>query len=670
MHITAKLDKTDKAIKHLWSDFANGKIKDHAVLRQEVLESWERCQNSGIPRCGPIVAPLLSPTELKKLRQQKSELREIGLPVMQSIYDVVKDTGFGVYLTDENGVILDVLADPSLAEESQENHFISGGVWTESCVGTNAIGTSIVLRNPFQLNYAEHHCEKFHRWSCSASPILDQNHQIVGVLNLTGFLEKSNPHTLGIAIFGANTIEREIKLRQALNVSEQAHQSLLTTIELLPSGVFVVNSERTITQINNKACELLRASKEDIIDHKYNHIIGEMDCIENTLRYGQKMEDREKHIDNRGRDIQLMVSSLPIFSKTGQVNEVMVILREIETMMRIARKIVGLSAYFTFDDIIGQSTSFREVLEQAKLAAKTSATILLLGESGTGKEMIAQAIHNTSPRKNEPFVVINCGALPRELIGSELFGYTEGAFTGAKRGGNSGKFELANGGTLFLDEIGDMPMDLQLSLLRVLQDHTVTRLGSHKAIHVNVRLIAATNKDLEQLVDEGLFRQDLYYRINVISLKIPPLRERSADIIHLANHFIQAKAKKLQLEIDGLSSDDLQLLAQYHWPGNVRELENFIERALIFNENSNFKIPAWIQPTKETSQPQPAIDDITLSRSLQSEEKRLIINALIECQGNISKAASCLGITRATLYRRMNQYDIKKAIKIVASSGN
>jgi len=228
------------------------------------------------------------------------------------------------------------------------------------------------------------------------------------------------------------------------------------------------------------------------------------------------------------------------------------------------------------------------VLFRSKAAAGSDSTILLLGESGTGKDVFAQAIHNASGRNRGPFVAINCGAIPRELIASELFGYTEGAFTGAKRGGSPGKFELADGGTLFLDEIGEMPAELQTTLLRVLEQKTVTRIGGTEVIPVNVRIIAATNKDLSKEVVRGTFRQDLYYRLNVVSIRLAPLRERKEDIIPLARHFIGHLSAKLGKEPLKLENKVTSLIQSYCWPGNVRELQNVVERALHLAKGNNF----------------------------------------------------------------------------------
>jgi transcriptional regulator with PAS, ATPase and Fis domain len=298
-------------------------------------------------------------------------------------------------------------------------------------------------------------------------------------------------------------------------------------------------------------------------------------------------------------------------------------------------------------------------------------SVLLQGESGTGKEIFAQAIHNRSERCAGPFIAVNCGAIPRELIGSELFGYAEGAFTGAKRGGKPGKFELAGGGTLFLDEIGDMPLEQQVALLRVLQERKVTRIGCDKEIPVDVRVICATNKRLLEEVEKGTFRKDLYYRLNVISITIPPLRERSEDIIALFNYFLEKLDKHCRSF--AVSLDVIEQIVRYDWPGNVRELQNVVERIVSLTEgrtvtvgNLPREIRDW-QPagTKQVSESSSADNKIAVTwkseqrRRLQEENERQEILALLsDHKGNVSLTARTMGISRNTLYRKMKQYAI------------
>ena len=312
----------------------------------------------------------------------------------------------------------------------------------------------------------------------------------------------------------------------------------------------------------------------------------------------------------------------------------------------------------TFDDIVGHNPNFKRTLELAQTAARSDASILLLGEIGVGKDIMAQAIHNASTRRNNPYVAINCGAIPRELIASELFGYQEGAYTGARKGGNAGKFEIADGGTVFLDEIGEMSLDLQVHLLRVLENHTVTRVGGSEPIPVNVRIIAATNADLYQSVQNGLFRSDLYYRLNVISLHLPPLRERRDDIPSLIRHFYSQY-------YDGtpdVPEEFEEVLCEYSWPGNIRELRNIIERTVSLSPDKQLRTDYLPSHLTAVQEPEPGYAAALSARSepvtVSELEKEALIARLRATNGNISRTAKELGVARTTIYRKIRQYHI------------
>ncbi|CAB1079701.1 Response regulator of zinc sigma-54-dependent two-component system [Olavius algarvensis Delta 1 endosymbiont] len=281
---------------------------------------------------------------------------------------------------------------------------------------------------------------------------------------------------------------------------------------------------------------------------------------------------------------------------------------------------------------------------------------MLLGETGSGKELFAQSIHNQSPRRDHPLLAINCGAIPRELLESELFGYVEGSFTGARRGGQPGKFELADGGTIFLDEIGDMSADMQVKLLRVLQTGEVCRVGEHKPISVDVRIIAATNVQLKNEVDRGNFREDLFYPLNVFPIVIPPLRQRSEDIVHLARYFLSRSIKVLKKSGIKFASDTERSLVQYAWPGNVRELENVVERAANLAEDDIIKpdllgLPAVLLNGSRMKLPG--------ARRLEEVEKKTIMDSIEAAKFNLSRASHSLGISRATLYNKIKKYDLQ-----------
>lgn len=642
----------------IWLDFIQGKVKHNTILRKEVFESWLRCRDWGVDPYLNKLPIVLNGPDLTKELERKKDFLNVAIPVIESLYSVVKGSGFGVWVTNERGIVLNGMADDDVREECDLRNMKVGTDFSEVSAGSNAIGTSLHLNRPVYMNWAEHYCEICHRAACCAVPIVNAEGEIVGILSIIGDNGKSHPHTLGMVVAGAAAIQRELQLQNMHQSVKLAHQYVLEMIESLPSGIIVVNAKGIIRIINKKACEMLKAPAESFMNHNYEERIGKLNCVEKTLKFGREQEDVEQYFELGKQKLHFVMSSRPIMASQGGLDGAVVVLREIEAIFRMTNKMAGYKARFTFDEIVGQSPVFTNIINQARSVASTSSNILLLGESGTGKEMVAQAIHNSSARRYGPFVAINCGALPRELIGSELFGYDEGAFTGAKRGGSPGKFELANNGTIFLDEIGDMPLDLQLVLLRVLQDKIVVRLGGHQPINVNVRLIAATHRYLQQMVADGLFRQDLYYRINVITLNLPPLRKRITDIAILAEHFLHLQANKLGKQSFTLSPQALCRLEEYSWPGNVRELENILERALAFSKGTEIQEESIHIPSNELRSPNIIFDkefstESTLKVGLRSEEKTIIQSTMEICQGNVTQAAKRLGITRATLYRKM-----------------
>jgi transcriptional regulator with PAS, ATPase and Fis domain len=357
-----------------------------------------------------------------------------------------------------------------------------------------------------------------------------------------------------------------------------------------------------------------------------------------------------------------LINTQSVFDEENKIVGKLVVTREKKEVHRLVHRMVGAYATFTFDNILGNNEKLLHVIGLAKNVSKTGARVLIQGESGTGKELFAQAIHNASALRDGPFIGINCSAIPSELMESELFGYDEGAFSGAKKGGMPGKFELAEGGTIFLDEIDCMPQEMQIKLLRVLEENKITRVGGNVVLPINVRIIAASGKNLGELVKQGCIRLDLYYRINTIVLDIPPLRERKTDIPLLVNHIANNVGYKLGLQKKRLSEGFIAALMSYDWPGNIRELGNVIERAIIVSgeadtltknhlDTIHFQLGTAAAPAVTDIMP-----EITEIKTLKEVERETIINALKQTNNNYVGAAKLLGIHRNTLYNKLKEY--------------
>jgi len=441
----------------------------------------------------------------------------------------------------------------------------------------------------------------------------------------------------------------------------EKNKRIKSIIDFAYEGIITVDQNGVIDTFNPQAVKIFEKEAYKIIGKNVNKMFPEFDFSKIT-KIGQKIEGKIWTVG----DIKIVANIIPIRINDETVRTVVTFqkvsqIQKTEQKIREKLYLKGNVAENTFNDIIGQSQIFRNLKEEAKNYAQIDSPVLLYGETGTGKELFAQAIHNYSPRRNKSFVAFNCAALPESLLESELFGYVGGAFTGAKKEGKMGLFEQAHEGTIFLDEIGEIPQNIQSRLLRVLQEHKVRRLGDDKVIPVDVRIIASTNKKLIQLVKENKFRDDLYYRINVLNLDIPPLRERKEDISLLVNFFIKKCGYKFKKIVEGISEEGMQILENYDWPGNIRQLENIIER-LVVRTDKNFIMTNLVKEIMKLQYRGGSIDNYQkqgninypLSGNLENIEKNIIKEIINEEKGNKVAAARRLGISRTTLWRKMN----------------
>ncbi|MBN1038624.1 PAS domain-containing protein [Clostridium botulinum] len=623
---------------------------------QEILNrSHERCIRYGVGNNIQHPSRMLKNKELDILIRKNCELINIARPFMEILYDFLRGSGFSLYLTDKNGVVLTIIGDEDIIIDQIKVGIVEGTDMSERSAGTNGIGTALYENSSIQILGEEHFIKAFHIWTCSSAVIHNEKKDIIGCLNLTGRRQLAHPHTLGLVVAAVKSIENHLKVEKTQKELFKAHQYLNRVMNSLNLGIFAVDIEGIVKAINNSACDMLNIKEKDVINKNANSVLDNWERIFDHLKSGRTYEDIEIIYSNKKKRFNLNV--YPIKDKEKNISGIVCIFKDMKNVYNLVNKYTGRTAKYTFDDIIGKSEQILKLKEQSKNIASSPSTVLIQGESGTGKELIAQSIHNNSDRRDCSFVAINCGAIPKSLIESELFGYEEGAFTGAKRGGCAGKFELANGGTLFLDEIGEMPLDMQISLLRVLQEGCITRIGGNKCINVNVRIIAATNKNLKNEVEKGTFREDLYYRLRVIPIYVPSLKERVGDIEILIEHFLQIKSIKLGKCIPIIEKNLYQNLLNYDWPGNIRELENCIENIINMDGNISFSFE-----NKKLVEKEDNCSNIDLQCnmcSLEELEERAIRACLNNCYGNITKSCKILGINRSTLYAKIKKYNIK-----------
>ncbi|MEH7884262.1 sigma-54-dependent Fis family transcriptional regulator [Bacillus sp. JJ1609] len=621
------------------------------MINQSLLRSKENNINPYMEK-GKVSKELL-----KKSRFKNAELIETSLPLMRDIYKIVEDTGFMVVLCDNDGLLLKTIGDEETLEKASKISFVEGADWSEEAVGTNAIGTCIKEMAPLQVFHHEHYMKICQEWTCSASPVFGHDGKMIGVLNVSGPYEKVHPHTLGMVVSTAKAVENLLELKEKIRRNELMQSYLEATVNSLTSGIILISQQGDIVKANQTLLDMIQLEEAEIIHQKIEDVFDNKLFRDGSSIFGA-IKDRDIRLKfwDRRNTKHVLLNSKPVYQGQSQIGSLL-IFQEIQKVRQLVNHFTGHRANITFKEIIGENPIFIRSINEAIAASNSPSNVLLLGESGTGKDLFAQAIHNESDRMNMPFIAINCGAIPRDLLGSELFGYAEGAFTGARKGGSSGKFELADGGTIFLDEIGEMSLDMQVLLLRVLQNREISRIGGHKVIPVDVRIIAATNKNLREEVQKGNFRQDLYFRLNVLPIKIPSLSERGEDAKLLASHFVDIYSKKIPRKIEAIHPSYMEAIKKYNWPGNVRELQNVIERSL--NRCTVGVLSHDTLPEEVVAHYEPGQSQYKFNSSKDMIQKQMLVQVLLDCNYNYSKAAKKLNISRSTLYRWMERFNLQ-----------
>lgn len=607
------------------------------AVRGDILHSWLRCQTIGLNPGQQKARTALTSFQLEELLSG-SDLYRVAKPIIDNIYGKLAGTGYLVTLNDENGRMIYLKGDSDIIKKAEKFNFYPGMDWSEEAAGTNAIGTSIISKKPIQVVSAEHFCEGFHPMTCSSSPIVHPyTKTVIGAIDFTGFWPSTQPHTLGLAASLAHLVEQELILMYKKRYLYLEDYYTFCKNKWKGNPILIISKDVIIVDGDPQLMSTLKITKMN--PHpKIDQLQGmDRELLEEAEQQGFLFETAEPIIYNQ-EDIGAVV----IFKHK---------LRQDAKFSHVRKS----------PPIIGSSPSIRKILQKCEPISSIDAPILITGETGTGKELIAKYVHDLSPRREMPFIPINCGAIQKELISSELFGYDSGTFTGGKKEGKKGKFEEADGGTIFLDEIGEMPLDLQVHLLRVLQEREFTRLGSAKPIKTNVKVIAATNRSLESMIEEGRFRKDLFYRLNVISLKVPSLRERKDDIIPITNYYINKFTKKYDKPSVYLTERTKDFFLNYSWPGNIRELRNAIEHAVIFSNSHGITkedLPDYIADLKAK---QRAKDEEHGELSpIEKAEMEQIKQLLLQTDWNISSVSKKLNIARSTLYRKLRKYNLKE----------
>ncbi|WP_029147602.1 sigma-54-dependent Fis family transcriptional regulator [Methylophilus sp. 5] len=609
---------------------------DQLAIAEAIERSWRRCMVKGVDEQAPAHDQIITAQELTQRLEKNRLLLAHAEPEMLTLSEQIAHTRSLVILTDNEGVILRTMGE-GVAQGDVRASLLPGASWSEEHRGTNAIGTALVERAPISVQGAEHFMAYHHSLSCSAVPIFAANNQLVATLDVSNDLNQPQQHTLALVKMAAQMVENRLfhaMVEGDIGVHFHARPEFIGT---LWEGLALFDDTGLLRAINRSG------------QFQFGLPLDEDVLASRPVKFDDIFDESWLAFKQRGLGADLLFplrlrNGAPLFARASA-----------RASSRKPAMTQPRESAASLELLDSGDPQLKLAITQVKQVLNREIPVLVLGETGAGKELFSRAIHDASTRRERPFIAVNCAALPEGLIEAELFGYEEGAYTGAKRKGNLGKIQQADGGTLFLDEIGDMPLSLQARLLRVLQERSVTPLGSSKSIPVNFMLISATNQKLKDKVASGEFRSDLYYRINGLTVQLPALRQRK-DLQRLISLILQVE----QATNSDIDTEVMALFARHPWPGNVRQLHNVLRTAVALADGAliglqhltqDFLDELYIDATVE-----PLAAPMLMTLKAQSDEA--IRLAMQQQAGNISAVARQLGMSRNTLYRRLKALNL------------
>ncbi|OYT98898.1 MAG: sigma-54-dependent Fis family transcriptional regulator [Burkholderiales bacterium PBB1] len=641
-----------------WERFVTGQEVVAGCVSKHVWSSWQRSRRHGVEPATRLAPIAVAGDGLEQLRLRNQMLMAAAKGLFMTTAHLLARSGSIMLLTDAQGVVLEMAGDHGTMAAARDIRLIEGGNWNEGVIGTNGIGTALAMRTPAQVHTTEHFCSGIKLWVCAAAPIfMPGTDQILGVVDISCPPASYQVNNLALAVASARQIEAVLAERIS-----QEHRRLLEAC-LQMSGRA---DSQALLALDRNACLVHSSGNAPGLDLRQGARVAGLEpghCIEDwARRLPENLRSEWLHpVTLNGA----FIGGLLMVPKSSRGTPKSVVVADSET--KTPGHEWGVSSTPIpdkggFAKLVWNSRAMHTAIERAQQVSARRVPVLIQGETGVGKELFARAIHGDDER-NGPFVTFNCGATTKELIGSELFGHVRGAFTGATNEGRAGRFELAHGGTLCLDEIGELPLDLQPVLLRVLEEGVIYRLGDGKPRHVNVRLLAMTNRDLLQEVEAGRFRRDLYHRINVTRVRVPPLRERERDIELLMEHFNLQLSLRHGVPVRHFGPEVRAAMRAYSWPGNVRELRNLVESLLLTSDQDAVLLSELPEELLAAiDQPQVAVQEAPVT-SLEEGERLAIVRAIKDCQGNLAKAARALGVSRSTLYRKVERYRLEDLVR-------
>jgi len=624
-----------------WQRFVAGEPVAASAVRAPILDSWQRCRQAGVDparQCPPCIGDA---ARIEALLQTNRALLTAAANTWALLSPTLGASEVVFVVADPHGVVIDVQGNPALVAAAAARGTAPGYDWGEASSGTNALGTAAVLGHPVIVHSTEHYCETGKVWDCAATPVRRlSDGTLLGLVDITSMGGLSDHHSLALAVTAGHQVEHTLHAQELARTVRLLQWYRTPGVPWQHRPSLLVDGRGHVITANDTAQTICASlpTRFDIADGLPVVAAEAPVTIMATVPYRTGGDPTPADAPEwHGGVVTIAANDARAAPGNG------------DPAARSARRF-----HPAFHAIATQDPHLFDLMGRAERMARANAPVLLHGETGTGKELFARAIHLCSSVSAGPFVAVNCGTLTQALAASELLGYEPGAFTGASNKGRVGKFELANGGTLFLDEIGELPLDVQVHLLRVLQDQLIVRVGGNIERTVHVRIITASHRDLEQEIDGGRFRADLYFRLKVFLLSLPALRDRRADVGLLVERFLQQLQGVYGLGAKGVSAELVEVLTQYGWPGNVRELFGLVESMYILSEGPALTVhdlPGEFLLKRRELRP-----DSRAPAAATGDSERAVILAAVAEDGNMSLTARRLGIARSTLYRKLARY--------------
>ncbi|UCG25087.1 MAG: PTS-dependent dihydroxyacetone kinase operon transcriptional regulator DhaR [Chloroflexota bacterium] len=663
----------DETLSRIWEDFVStGRVDwpEIAIIDPAVLASWQRCAF----RLDPLATPRPNRAgegALATVLRARAALNEIAVPFMEDIHQFIEGAGCAILLADGTGCVHTLVGDDDAVNLLEEAGLGRGAYWAEGQTGTTALALALYEAMPSLVIGPEHFFRACHHLATTAAPVHDVRGRIAGVLSIVGPARMGSPQSLALAMSAARAISNQLHTNWFLEEANRHLSEVNTILGAITDGVIAWNESGKILHMNEQAGQIVSLNPSSVVGRPLPEMLALPANLLRAIEEEREIRDDETTFLVDDQSITCLASLRPIGARpagagrhgerparAGMNQPVghILLLRPIEQVRRLVHQQIGSKAAVTLDDLPSQTPRMREVLRQARIAARGSAPVLISGEGGVGKNHLARAIHDDRGRTNRPFVVIDCRAIPHELMASEFLGQARG--TGIL--GQPSKFELAHGGTLLLDQVESLSLELQTALLRVLETGHVMRLGGSQPIQLDVRIMAITTADLNQLVADGSFISHLYYRFGVFNIQIPPVRERVDDIPLIAERFL---ARIGQRGDRALWIDDAAMatLCRYPWPGNVREMESALERAVALSQDGVVRVvnlPDVVRSGRVITAASPQAEPVL---SVADAEREAIIRAGWANHGRVTDMAQQLGIGRTTLWRKMKRLNISPA---------